>query len=191
LDPATALPPPVSQADAHSLAGHLRTQTGFAMAPTWQGACAHTGSWTRLGAPPPVAALTPWGLLGSRLAELARLCLHDPASQSGPGALSFGAMPVGDGQGLAWVEMARGLLVHWVSLQVSQGGTVVHACHVMAPTEWNFHPHGAVARYIARLDASQPADGVACKVRMLMAAFDPCVPFEVQRPHPLTEMSYA
>ena len=120
--------------------------------------CAHRQLDARLGAPLPVVPLTPWGLPARRLSELARLCLHDPASLDGPGTFSFGAMPEGDGEGLTWVELTRGLLVYWVGLQVVQGGTVVQACHVMAPTEWNFNPHGAVAQYIARLDAIQPAD---------------------------------
>lgn len=100
-------------------------------------------------------------------------------------------MPKGDGQGLAWVEMARGLLVYWVSLQLVKGGTVVQACHVLAPTEWNFHPHGVVAQHLSRVGADEPADVVDRRVRLLMAAFDPCVPFDVVHPCPAKETFHA
>lgn len=191
VNPTDALPAPVSVADAHTLAALLRTQPDFTLAPQWQGACAHTGSWTRLGAPRPAGLLTPWGLLGSRLSELARLCLYDAANPAGPDTLSFGAMQTGEGQGLAWVEMARGLLAHRVDIREVQDGAMVSACNVLAPTEWNFHAHGVVAQYIAELDVSLPAEVQERKVRMLMAAFDPCVPFEVLPQQPSTETSHA
>ncbi|MCY1312310.1 hypothetical protein D9M70_627220 [compost metagenome] len=55
----------------------------------------------------------------------------------------------------------------------------VAACRVLAPTEWNFHPQGVVAQTIAALDGGQPAENAERRVRLLMAAFDPCVPFDV------------
>jgi Ni,Fe-hydrogenase I large subunit len=125
--------------------------------------------------------LTPWALLGSRIAELIHLCLPDAPGQSGAGWLSFGSMSTGPRQGMAWVEMARGLLVHQVEIDASVGDAParVAACRVLAPTEWNFHPQGVVARCIADLDATESAAKVERRVRLLMAAFDPCVPFDV------------
>jgi hypothetical protein len=49
---------------------------------------------------------------------------------------------------------------------------------VLAPTEWNFHPEGVVARALAPL----PPDMDAPSLAWLMVAFDPCVPFFVQTP---------
>ncbi|MDO9158477.1 MAG: hypothetical protein Q7U45_03380, partial [Burkholderiaceae bacterium] len=174
-----------------ALAHALRTQPGFSLAPQWQGTCAHTGSWTRLNHPLPrlrPQPLTAWGLLGSRLAELVHLCLHTPNQ---PEPLLHGAVQTGTHQGLAWVEMARGLLVHRVELDLSTGQPTVQACNVLAPTEWNFHPHGVVAQAIARLDANLPAAEAERRVRLLMAAFDPCVPFEMAAAPTPTETTHA
>jgi hypothetical protein len=151
-----------------SLDEALASTPGFALFPQWQGACAHTGSWTRLHAHNPLGALTPWGLLGSRLAELVRLCL-----QADDG-LVWGCLSTGTRRGLAWVEMVRGLLVHQVVLDGACAR--VASCRVLAPTEWNFHPRGEVAQRVSRLDAHSPE--VDRQLRLLMAAFDPCVPFE-------------
>jgi Ni,Fe-hydrogenase I large subunit len=85
---------------------------------------------------------------------------HDPL-------LSSGALAQGDGQAIAWCEMARGLLVHWVQLD---GHGAVAQYRVLAPTEWNFHPHGALALALA---ARAPQDSAAAQT--LAAAFDPCV----------------
>jgi len=199
---------PVSPAGAlrvHANAGSLRAlsavlgaQPGWALQPQWLGDCAHTGSWTRLNHPPPHQPLTPWGLLGCRVAELVRLCAPDAAptgdgvaGATGADVLSFGALPTGEREGVAWVEMARGLLVHRVEVSLAKGDAVVSACNVLAPTEWNFHPQGVVALRMARLDTRQPPDRLERQVRLLMAAFDPCVPFEVVHPIPTTEASHA
>ncbi|MEZ5703328.1 MAG: hypothetical protein R3E42_17330 [Burkholderiaceae bacterium] len=74
------------------------------------------------------------------MAELARLCLEDGAASHGAQCLRWGALQPQPGVGLAWVEMARGLLVHQVTLDA--GGDSVGRCRVVAPTEWNFHPLG-------------------------------------------------
>ena len=153
-----------------ALSTALASQPGFALRPSWRGACAHTGPWARLQTPPDQRALTPWALLGSRLAELVRLCLRD-----GGQWLRWGAEPIGPGVGMGWVEMARGVLVHQVTL--SEGGATVQHCRVIAPTEWNFHPRGEVAQRLSALDPSAP--DVRQRVNLLMAAFDPCVPFDV------------
>lgn len=181
LDPATALRAHADADGQRTLSAALALQPGFALRPLWHGASAHTGSWTRLNDRSADWPLTPWALLGSRIAELIRLCQPDAPGQSGAGWLSFGSVATGPRQGMAWVEMARGLLVHQLELDEPVGGAPasVVACRVLAPTEWNFHPQGVVAQHIAALDADRPAEDVARRVRLLMAAFDPCVPFDV------------
>ncbi|HEY9095592.1 MAG TPA: hypothetical protein VIN35_07620 [Hydrogenophaga sp.] len=156
------------------LSDTLSLEPGFSQQPLWQGLAAHTGTWARLyqfGQP----ALSPWTMLGSRLAELARLCLDDGAADHGAQCLRWGALQAQPGVGLAWVEMARGLLVHRVTLDA--GGESVRCCRVVAPTEWNFHPRGEVAQRLSALDVHAPE--VARQVGLLMAAFDPCVPYEL------------
>ena len=148
--------------------------------PRWQGACAETGVWTRLNDATAPCLQTPWLKLGARLAECVRLALRDadrpiharPASA----CLSLGALPLARGEAVAWVEMARGLLIHHVRLDGEGDAARVRACRVVAPTEWNFHPDGAVAR---ALEAWPLADTDQSRHRLdaWMAAYDPCVPF--------------
>lgn len=170
-----------------SLAAALSLQPGFAMRPQWQGACAHTGPWARLNGADDGLALTPWALLGSRLAELVRLCLSEDAGPDGGPWLGHGALQTGERQGLAWVEMARGLLVHQVALQDGDAPATVRACRVLAPTEWNCHPEGEVARRIAALDTAVGPALLARRVGLLMAAFDPCVPYQIEAAQPVPQ----
>jgi Ni,Fe-hydrogenase I large subunit len=86
--------------------------------------------------------------------------------------LNSGALALGEGQALAWCEMARGLLVHWVQLD-SHGAVAQY--RVLAPTEWNFQPQGALALALA---VRSPQDAKAAQT--LATAFDPCVEFSVQ-----------
>jgi hypothetical protein len=165
-----ALQPHGAREHLKTLSAALALKPGFAMAPTWHGAIAHSGSWARQQTPHDQPALSPWALFGSRLAELVRLCLPEGGSWLRWGSLSTGAV-----QGLGWVEMARGLLLHQVTLTTD--GVRVQHCRVIAPTEWNFHPQGEVARRLSALDPGAP--DVWQRVNLLMAAFDPCVPFEV------------
>jgi hypothetical protein len=69
-----------------------------------------------------------------------------------------------DGLGVGLAETSRGLVLHRVALE----GEQVTAWHVVAPTEWTFHPHGVV----------RTAMRGACveELPWLIASFDPCVP---------------
>lgn len=139
----------------------------FARHPTWQGQPAETGGWTRTAGAMPVRTL--WDRLGARLADLAALAVS-------PGRLAAGALPLGDGAGLAWTEMSRGLLVHWICLEKSPMDPALARatiCRVIAPTEWNFHPDGALARALAA-----PGTGAA-QARLAAAVLDPCLAFDV------------
>lgn len=148
----------------------LAHEPGFAARPHWHGRPAHTGSWQRATPVQTGLPVGSWGLLGARLAELARLSLATPAEAS---PLTWGAQRRGERGAIAWVEMARGLLVHRVVLDAA--GSRVAACQVVAPTDWNFHPEGVAARAVSALRGSATA-GAA---RLLVAAFDPCVPFDI------------
>ncbi len=170
-----ALRPHQNEAGLRALGAALALDDGFALQPLWQGRTACTGPWARLHQGVPAQPWTAWSLLGSRLAELVRLCLPDAPGEAGAGWLAWGALSTGPRQGLAWVEMARGLLIHQVALDGSPA--VVRSCQVLAPTEWNFHPEGLVAQTLAGLPA--PAPALQARVRLLMAAFDPCVPFDI------------
>lgn len=171
------------------LAQHITTQAGFAQFPTWSGQCRETGPWTRLRHRLPstdgqsAAATSAWTRLASRWLELIELVFlstqraHDAgflgsdsnfhAKHLPPAPLASGALNLAPGQAIAWVEMARGLLLHWV--QLDEQGKVADY-RVIAPTEWNFHPEGALA---LALSALPPDDAASAWV--LAAAYDACV----------------
>ena len=111
--------------------------------------------------------------MSARWLELVELAAADVevAGQGRATLLASGALHLGTGQALAWCEMARGLLLHWVRLDVAGA---VQDYRVLAPTEWNFHPEGALAQAVAAL----PCDAVS-RARTLAAAYDPCVPCTV------------
>jgi Ni,Fe-hydrogenase I large subunit len=97
--------------------------------------------------------------------------------------LASGALKVSDGQAIAWCEMARGLLLHWVQLDAE--GRVADY-RVLAPTEWNFHPQGVLAKALATLAPNDTASASA-----LAAAFDACVECQVSAADALMENTHA
>ncbi len=183
LSPLAALQPHGHGAGMQELGLQLASQEDVPEATlVWKGRPAHTGTWSRLNLNRHPLPSSAWPLLGFRIAELIRLCLPDEPGHSGAQWLSWGAMPLGSCHGMAWVEMARGLLIHYVRLSPSNSGRpcVAH-CQVLAPTDWNFHPEGVAAQALAQLPL-QTGDP-APRVRLLTAALDPCVPFRLeQRP---------
>jgi Ni,Fe-hydrogenase I large subunit len=157
--------------DKREFAVAVDTLTGFAERPLWHGAPAETGTWTRAAGADP--ARNAWQRLGSRLADLARI-----AAGRLPAA---GALRLADGEGIAWTEMSRGLLVHWVRLADDERDPTTARAQryrVIAPTEWNFHPDGAFARLAGsgRLDAA--------RLRLAAATLDPCVGFTIETENP-------
>lgn len=158
-------------AQLRQLVQSMLDDPGFIQRPTWLGECAENGPWTRLRhrqAPAPTP-LNAWTRLSARWIELLEIAAADPRAAGHDNAplLASGALKLGGGQALAWCEMARGLLLHWVQLD---GNSKVQDYRVLAPTEWNFHPEGALARALAALS---PQDAAAA--RTLAAAYDPCV----------------
>lgn len=162
--------------DSATQAQHLRqlgqaiaADSGFSQQPKWQGACAETGPWTRLRHAHQTASVSAWTRLEARwqeLQDIARAPVLADNATFDP-LLSSGALALGEGQAIAWCEMARGLLVHW--LQLDSHGAVAQY-RVLAPTEWNFHPQGALALALGSLGVQARA-----AAQTLAAAFDPCV----------------
>lgn len=160
-------------ADLPALATAMTTIPGFCLQPQWQGRPHGTGPWSRRAdAPTPATA---WHLLLSRVVDTLRL-----AAPEGARRLWHGARPLGDGEGIAWCEMARGLLVHHVRLTPDRQHLA--SSHVLAPTEWNCHPHGPLAQALAALDPCLPVQDLRDTAHALAVAFDPCVDFALQLP---------
>ena len=157
----------------------------FARTPVWDGAPVETGALARQRAHPLVAALrardgnTVTTRMVARLTELAALLVRlgsVPMSPGNPPAVR--GLALGEGAGLAAVETARGLLLHKVRLA---GGNVAQY-DIVAPTEWNFHPAGALARGLAHLTARSEHTLVR-HVRIAVQALDPCVACQVEVGH--------
>lgn len=158
-----------------SLAHALANDKNLAQYPTWQGQCAETGPWTRLRhqKKPTTSVTSAWTRLSARWIELLEIAAVQPHAPT-PHAtdiLSSGALRTDEGQAIAWCEMARGLLLHWVQLD-KQGRVADY--RVVAPTEWNFHPQGALAQSLTTLAPQDSSSAMA-----LAAAFDACVACQV------------
>jgi hypothetical protein len=153
-------------AQLRAIAQDLCANPDFALRPFWLGACAESGAWSRLRhRQAPANGHSAWSRLQARWVELLELA-HGPAEPQ-TRLLHSGALPLSAGQAIAWCEMARGLLLHWVQLDEQHR---VQDYRVLAPTEWNFHPDGALAHALTQLN---PADAAAAWC--LAVAYDPCV----------------
>ncbi|MBI2313519.1 MAG: nickel-dependent hydrogenase large subunit [Betaproteobacteria bacterium] len=163
----------------------LIADEGFCRAPTWAGEPRETGALARMAHNPLVAhARARRGNLValrviSRLAELTTLPQRIRELARGRTASPWlqGASP-SRGTGIAWVETARGLLIHLAEVD---GGMVVRYS-VVAPTEWNFHPRGAFAAALDGLRAGTEAE-LAKRVKRAALSLDPCVPYRIEVRH--------
>lgn len=165
-----------------ALAQSIATIDDFDRAPTIAGAVCETGVWTRLATTYGRASSVSnvWLRLGARIAELVLLC------NVACGHLALGAVMLAPGEALAWSEMARGLLLHWVKLAHAGASAIIADYRVVAPTEWNFHPSGVVAKALAAMPVASGALAqaqAARRIGILAAAFDPCITYEIEYSH--------
>jgi coenzyme F420-reducing hydrogenase alpha subunit len=117
--------------------------------------------------------------MAARLAELALLVdrlAGAPADAAGPPWVD--AFPLANDEGLAAVQTARGLLLHRAVVT----GERVSAYQIVAPTEWNFHPAGALVRGLGDAEAGDEA-ALASDARLAVQALDPCVACRVEVAH--------
>lgn len=162
----------------------LAGDTRFSVHPTWQGQAMETGSLARMQHCAPIAgSLSEQGpsvglRLIARLLETGELFSRLRAPELPEDSFVQGA-PCGPGAGIAWVQNARGLLLHRVVLD--KQGTIADY-GVVAPTEWNFHPSGPCARELTgkptstRTQAHQHAE-------LAVHSLDPCVAYQIEVDH--------
>jgi hypothetical protein len=146
----------------------------FARLPTWRGAPAETGALARQHAEPLIDALlhrSASPVPARFVARLRELALR----LAGRATAAVGAMALTAGGGIAWVENARGLLVHQVRLAQDR----VLAWRIVAPTEWNFHPAGALASALLGTPAAD-LEAVTRRTTQLVNSLDPCVACHVE-----------
>jgi hypothetical protein len=165
---------------ARSIGECLDADPAFERAPTWHGAPAETGALARMHSQPFVAHVighagrSAVARLLARVVELVGLMRTDRR----PRAASCGAAAPGAGRGLGWVETARGLLVHSVELATGR----VKRYRIVAPTEWNFHPRGALPAGLAGTAAADAGE-VKRLVELAVQSLDPCVEARVEVAH--------
>ncbi|MCA9622006.1 MAG: nickel-dependent hydrogenase large subunit [Myxococcales bacterium] len=165
--------------DAAWFGERLKAGIGFALAPAFHDAPAEAGPLARMQHSPLVRAVSerhghsPVARMTARLVELAELyaSLEAYVAALAPSApLDVDASGSGSGAGVAIAS--RGPLAYWLELE---RGRVARLRNV-APTEWNFHPAGALARSLE----GTPAEGAERRAELVVASLDPCVPCQVE-----------
>jgi coenzyme F420-reducing hydrogenase alpha subunit len=156
----------------------------FIAAPEWQQAPRETSSLTRQLGHPLIDAMLPVygkGLLTrlvARLLELASIpgrLLQDLNRLTRGESESAIVTTTRAGDGLGVVEAARGRLFHRVS--VSDG--IVKRYQILAPTEWNFHPHGLVAQGLLDMPCDYQS-ALQQQAGLFVNAVDPCVGYSFE-----------
>jgi hypothetical protein len=152
------------------LAAAIRSDPHFAEHPMLGGRSLESGPFNRTAWP---SAQRPSGavfdLLAARIVDIARLCC-------GAAWLEHGALPLGPGEAIAYSELARGLLVHWVQLSVPElhaGRAVVEDYRILTPTDFALHPQGALAKCLRTPGLT------SSNLQLLVSAFDPCLEVEL------------
>ena len=154
----------------------LAADADFVRHPHWCGQVLETGALARMQAHPLVRAVLGQGrrVLARVVARLLELAALPQRIRDATGAREAVVASV-PGVGKAWVETARGLLLHRVEIAAGQ----VSRYQVLAPTEWNFHPRGALAQALTGMRAETEAT-LREKIAQAMLALDPCVGYELR-----------
>lgn len=177
------MPHPLPAAMRSEMVSAMEAGPEFMRTPQWRGEAVETGALARMHDHPLVTAgLERWGQgvasrLLARLVELAlmlrRLGGKDPFE-----ARSNQCVPLQRGDGLASVQTARGLLMHRVRIAAGR----VAEYRIIAPTEWNFHPRGALVRGLEGYCAPD-ASALPQAAHLVAYSLDPCVAFRVEVGH--------
>lgn len=153
---------------------HGAEATPFIAQPKWSGCCYETGPLARNSDHPLISALAGrygYGILTRQIARLIDLAKTPSAIEQKLKMPNTYKNITGFGQ----VETARGRLTH--SAIVDHG--VIADYKILAPTEWNFHPAGALFKSLQSLPASGEIE-LRSMAGMIIEAIDPCVAFQVR-----------
>ncbi len=147
----------------------------FLQRPRRSGACCETTSLTRVDSRllQQLRALYGNGLLVrlvARLTEIAQVSTNIVPDEVD---VPLAKTSTSDNSGIGQVAAARGRLAHRVDLEDG----VVSRYQILAPTEWNFHPEGVVARALGTLNGDR--EQIERQARLLINAIDPCVGYEL------------
>ena len=161
--------------DGCELARYFEYQT-FVETPLWRGQPRETTVLSRIDSSLIKALQADFGnglltRLVARLFEVAQLCQDLRAFRVQEEHMP--ACLVHAGMGFGQVEAARGRLIHQVVLEDER----ITRYRILAPTEWNFHPRGVVARGLESLRGREAE--IREQARLLIGAIDPCVGYEL------------
>jgi uptake hydrogenase large subunit len=179
------MPFPARGALMRTVVPAMAREPEFSNAPTWDGLPVETGALARMQTHPLVAALD--ALEGNsvatrmtaRLAELATLLVElDAPPMDDRSASWVQTMSLARDEGLGAVQTARGLLLHRACLADGR----VARYQIVAPTDWNFHPDGALVRGLRGIVTDDGAT-LEQRVRLAVQALDPCVAFRIEVGH--------
>jgi Ni,Fe-hydrogenase I large subunit len=112
---------------------------------------------------------------------VARLvALLDSAESLVTGNLSdvLQSISVSNSSGLSVVKTARGMLLHFVRIEADRIAEYL----TVAPTEWNFHPQGALANGLIGLEEND-AEQLMRTAKTFVLSLDPCVEYEIELSH--------
>mgnify|MGYP005815347799 CR=1 FL=1 len=160
-------------------AGHLDQE--FAAMPHHEGWPMETGAltnWHGLPLLQEVLRERPCRLFARLLARLADLLRAAEVLVHGNGQARIDAVAVGKHAGLALVRTARGMLLHHVRIEMGRVAKYL----IVAPTEWNFHPRGALASGLEGLKG-RDAERLMNIARAHVLSLDPCVEYGIEIAH--------
>jgi hypothetical protein len=86
-------------------------------------------------------------------------------------------LAVGEDAGLSVVQTARGMLLHQVRIETGRIAQYL----IVAPTEWNFHPQGALKALVGLQESNMAR--LMETVKLFVLSLDPCVEFEIEVVH--------
>ncbi len=173
--------PALSEMELHEkLSGDAADR--FVARPDWNGKCLETTSLVRQAEQTLIKALISeqgYGIetrLAAKLVELATIQIRLLEKTESLNAIEEDTSenPLPKGEGIGQVEAARGRLAHWVRID----DDIVKAYRILAPTEWNFHPDGVVARSLQSLPGEDDHT-LRQMALLLIETIDPCVGFEL------------
>lgn len=183
--------PPLRQLDIEdcaALAFKALANEAFCGQPEWAGGAAETGAIARMRQHPMLAGWIARRGRGSgarllaRLLELASLPPQLAEDLSTPEGLDtvVKSYPLAENVGMSAIETSRGLLIHVVRLSAGK----VADYRIVAPTEWNFHPAGALVEALTQAMANPaPGEVAATRAEAICQSLDPCVSFAVEVSH--------
>ena len=154
---------------------NLLHENAFVERPQWLGECRETSCLTRVDSPllQQLSLQYRNGLLVRLVARLTEIAQLAGKLLTGVGDEAGGESVAKQNPGIGQVAAARGQLLHRVQVE----GEAIVRYQILAPTEWNFHSQGVVAKALARL--SGEAETIEQQARLLINAIDPCVGYEL------------